>query len=96
MRLAKRASGETRAVAANASTPKMLVVTQVRQAPQHACAAGAISAARKRTGRRPLEHALSVRRLRAAGGFANARALKSRHADTTPADNGSGRSASLA
>jgi hypothetical protein len=50
MRLTKRASGETRALAANASTPKMLVVTQVRQAPQHACVAGALSAARFSTG----------------------------------------------
>jgi hypothetical protein len=38
---------------------------------------------RKRTARRPLEHPLSVRRLKGAGGFANARALKSRHADHT-------------
>ncbi len=50
IRLAKRPIGEARAVKPTASNPTMLVVTQLRQALQHAGVAGAASAIRLTNG----------------------------------------------
>lgn len=70
----------------------MLVVTQVRQAPQHACVAGAISAARFSTGSARVvarSSTLSLYAAKRAGGFANARGTGIPAKPTTPAQSGS-------